>query len=69
MKAYLISKLIQALLAEMSKHAPHLIKGVADKILDYIEDKVVGSASEADDAIVLPICKMIRESFDIPDED
>jgi len=69
MKAFLISKLIQVLMAEMAKHAPGLIKGFADNVLDFVEDRVLGSASTADDAIVLPICKMIRDGFDIPDDD
>jgi hypothetical protein len=69
MKAFLISKLIQALLTELQKHAPDLILGLADKVLDFVEEKVLGSASQADDAIVLPICKMIRDTFSIPDDD
>lgn len=69
MKAYLISQLIKVLLAELAKHAPGLVQDMADSILDFVEDKVVGSASKADDAIVLPICEMLRESFKIPDND
>lgn len=69
MKAFLISKLVQALLNELSKHAPDLVMGLADKVLDFCEEKVLGSESQADDAVVLPICKMIRDTFNIPDED
>jgi hypothetical protein len=48
---------------------PELLKVFADKVLDFAEDYVLGSKSELDDKIVLPICSMIRITFGIPDDD
>lgn len=45
------------------------LKIVADTILDFCEDYVLGTASNIDDALVLPICKTIRDALDIPDND
>jgi len=69
MKAYLISQLIRVLMAELAKHAPALMMGFADSVLDWVESYVLGSASDLDDKLILPICAMIRESYDIPDDD
>lgn len=66
MKAQLLTMLIQALMAVLT---PELIKGLMDKVLDFIEEKVIGSASTVDDALVLPLCDTIRAAFNIPDED
>ena len=43
------------------------VKRLADKLLDYVEDYVEGTKSRIDDALVLPICKMVRSAFDIPE--
>lgn len=66
MKAQLIGMLIQALLSVLT---PDLLKNFVDMVLDWVEDYVAGSASEVDDRIVLPICNMIRQTFDVPDND
>ena len=66
MKAKIIASLVSMIMGMMS---PELLKTFADKILDFIEDYVIGSKSEIDDRIVLPICDMIRKTFDIPDND
>lgn len=68
-KAYLISKLVQILISQLVKHGPDLLRKFADYVLDWVEEYVLGSASKVDDRIVLPICHMIRETFDIPDDD
>jgi len=66
MKEKLIGMLITTLLSMFSDD---LLKKFADMALDFVENYVLGSASTLDDKIVLPICRMIRETFDIPDED
>jgi hypothetical protein len=66
MKAKIIGMVVGQLLALLS---PDLLKDAVDQFLDFIEDRVLGSASPIDDAIVIPICTMIREAFDIPDDD
>lgn len=48
---------------------PELLRDMADTMLDFVEDKVAGTKSQVDDRLVLPVCKMIRKTFDIPDND
>lgn len=48
---------------------PDLLKKFADMVLDFAEEFVLGTASTVDDAIILPICELIRKTFNIPDED
>lgn len=45
------------------------MRALADKLLDMIEDVVTKSENDIDDQIVLPLCALIRSSFDIPDND
>jgi len=66
MKAKIIGMVVGQLLALLS---PDLLKNAVDQLLDFIEDRVLGSASPIDDAIVIPLCDMIRKAFDIPDND
>lgn len=69
MRSYLISKLIQVLMAQLAKHAPGLLVKFADYVLDWVEEYVLGSASTLDDRLILPLCTIIRETYDIPDDD
>ncbi len=46
-----------------------LLKSFADMMLDFVENHVAGTKSKVDDALILPICDMIRATFDIPDGD
>jgi hypothetical protein len=66
MKAKLITTLIGLILKMLT---PELLKSFADTVLDFVEDKVKGTESTVDDAIVLPMCDMIRAAFNIPDND
>ena len=66
MKAKLIGSLINVFLLLLS---PDLLKLFVDTVLDFIEDYVAGTKSEIDDKVVLPLCDMIRKTFDIPDHD
>ncbi|MFA5430373.1 MAG: hypothetical protein WC329_04370 [Candidatus Omnitrophota bacterium] len=66
MKSYLIAKLVGVLLGMFS---PELLKKFIDMFLDFVENFVLGTKSELDDALVLPICDMIRKTLDIPDDD
>jgi hypothetical protein len=62
----LLTLLIQTLL---SLATPELLKKLADSLLDFVENFVAGTASEIDDALVLPLCDKIRSTFGIPDND
>lgn len=53
----------------ISMITPQMMKDFADMLCDFIEDKAVDSESKFDDATVLPLCKMVRIAFDIPDQD
>ena len=62
----LLPMLINVLLSMLT---PELMKKFADMVLDFAEDFVLGSKSTVDDAIVLPVCSLIRSTFNIPDDD
>jgi len=66
MKERLLSSLIQALLSLLS---PELLKKFADMVLDFAEDFVLGTKSQIDDMLVLPVCEAIRRAFGIEDND
>lgn len=65
MKAMILAKLISLIVGMLT---PALLKKFADMVLDFVEDYVEGTESTVDDAIVLPICNMIRTAFDIPED-
>jgi len=62
----LLTLLVQTLL---SLATPEVLKKMADMLLDFVENFVAGTASTIDDDLVLPLCRKIREAFDIPDND
>jgi hypothetical protein len=66
MKAAIISALVNALLSIMS---PELLKKFADMVIDFAEEAVAKSENKLDDKIVLPICTLVRSTFDIQDND
>ena len=64
MFATILSKVIEILLQLLS---PELLKKFADIVLDFAEDYVLGTKSDIDDKMILPLCALIRKTFDIPD--
>ena len=65
-----MSKTIISLVATLlGLISPELLKEVADKILDIIEDAVADSENKTDDILVLPLCKLARDAFGIEDND
>ena len=42
---------------------------LADMALDFCEEWVLGTESEIDDALVLPLCRIVRSAFGIEDDD
>jgi len=40
-----------------------------DSALDYVEDSVVASENKLDDAVVLPLCSLVRRVLNVPDND
>ena len=65
MKAKVLIQLISFVVSMLN---PDLMRKFADMVLDFVEDNVLGTKSTIDDAIVLPICGMIRTTFSIPDK-
>lgn len=59
---YVISILFQFLTADM-------LRQFADMVLDFIENTVAKSETKVDDQIMLPLCDLIRSSFNVPDND
>ena len=66
MKAKILTWLLGQLIGFLN---PDLLKGLADRVIDYIEDAIADSETDLDDKFAGPIIKMIRTSFDIPDND
>jgi hypothetical protein len=66
MKSQLAQMLLTALFTVLT---PDNLKKFVDAGLDAIEDLVQESENKVDDAVVLPICKVIRTTFNVPDND
>ena len=66
MQAKLLAVLFAALFEAFDAET---LREFADNGLDWIENKVLGSASQVDDKVVLPIAAQIRKLFNIPDND
>ena len=66
MKAQLMAMLIGLI---VKLFTPELLKSFLDTVLDFVEDKVLGTASTVDDKLVLPLCDVIRKAYNIPDDD
>ena len=62
----LLLKLIPTLLGLLKGD---VLKKAVDALLDAIENAVEKSENKVDDAIVLPLCNLIRNTFNIPDDD
>jgi len=48
---------------------PEVLKKAVDGMLDKVEEAVTNSSNKIDDALVLPLCRQIREVFNVPDDD
>jgi len=46
-----------------------VMQDIGDTILDFAESYVLGTSSKVDDAIVLPMCEIIRATLNMPDDD
>ena len=65
MKTKILGYLISVLLRELK---PEKVRELADTVLDYIEDQIVGSDNKLDDKL-LPVIGLVRSSFNISDDD
>jgi len=62
----LVKQIIELVLSLLSAEQ---FKKVVDAMLDKIEDSVTESSNTIDDAIVLPLCKKVRDLLNVPDDD
>lgn len=63
-------KVVGSLLRTLVRRLPKRVaKKACDAFLDVVEDEVKASPGKWDDIIVLPICKLIRNIANIPDND
>jgi len=70
MKAQILTALVEIFLRTLeSQKAGDVLENFADFLLDFIEDRVLGSASTVDDRLILPLCSLIRRTFNIEDND
>lgn len=66
MKNAFLGQLINFLLSALT---PETMKRAVDAVLDVAEKAVEESETKLDDTIVLPLIDLIRNSFNIPDND
>ena len=65
-----MQRLIIALLMKLLELlTPDVLKKAVDAALDAVEDAVAESENKIDDQVVLPMCKLIRNTFNVPDDD
>ena len=62
----LLAKLMEIVLGMLSGEE---MKKFCDFVLDKIEEYAIKSDNKVDDAVVLPLCKLIRSVFDISEYD
>lgn len=64
--AKILTYLLPALLKLLK---PEVLRKAMDGLLDIVENSVEKSETKIDDIIVLPLCKLIRDTFNVPDND
>jgi len=65
-KGKVLSVLIEMVINAIT---PDRLKEFVDMILDFVENIATDSSNKFDDSALLPICRLIRSTFDIPDND
>ncbi len=65
-KAKIIQYVVSILLGLLT---PEMLKKFVDMLLDFIENTVAGTTTDIDDKLLLPLCDLIRTTFNIPDND
>lgn len=65
MKERLIQFFVAFLLKNISEES---LRELTDKLLDFVEAKVKESKSEWDDALLLPLCDIVRRAFGIEEK-
>lgn len=63
------SKILGLMMVIVNNIDKETAKKAVDAFLDKIEDSVKDSNTPIDDILILPVCKLCRNVFDIPDND
>ena len=63
---YLIGQLVKLLVGMLDAE---LLRKFTDMVLDFAENYVIGTKSDIDDRIVLPLCDALRRILNVPDND
>ncbi len=66
MKVAILQMLFDQLLLVLS---PEVIKKVVDAMLDKLENIIADTETKTDDKFLIPLIKLVRTTFDIPDND
>lgn len=66
MKEMLIKQAVTMLLTMLS---PDILRKAIDGVLDVVEEAIAKSETTVDDNIILPVIEIIRNTFDIQDND
>ena len=59
----------QAVTALLNALPPEVLAEGADRLLDLVENLIEQSETRVDDTIVLPLLRLLRTAFSIPDND
>ena len=64
MKERLFSYFVALLIKTLSEET---LRELADKVIDFVEEKVAASEAKWDDTIILPLCDVVRRAFNVED--
>ena len=64
MKERLFSYFMALLIKTLSEET---LRELADKVIDFVEEKVVETEAKWDNAIILPLCDVVRRAFNVED--
>jgi hypothetical protein len=66
----LLLVLLQKLMEQLILRLPaDVLKRFVDMFLDWAENLVEKTKTQLDDITILPMCRLVRNTFDIPDND
>ena len=64
MKERLFSYFMALVIKTLSEET---LRELADRVIDFVEDKAVASEAKWDNAVILPLCDVVRRAFNVED--
>jgi hypothetical protein len=64
---FMLSVLMSVLPKIMSGLTPEVLREAMDAFLNIVERRAVETTNKIDDVLLLPACKVVRVTMDIPD--